>query len=115
MFEIRNEQIQAVNAPHREQFLSTLMDFVRRQHPETAAEMSDQELRGRVEFCRSRSEGHGMISERAIAAFVDLCFALRPDFDIRETWASKILSDSTLDGNQRAAKLLTVSRNYVGP
>ena len=88
----------------RRDFLDRIEALIRVNLPESAARRYD--LRRMASHCVVTAESRGLITERAIAAFVLHMVRINPEFYLQRTMAS-LLNDISVDESTRMEQLLT--------
>ena len=88
----------------RMDFLDRVEALVRVNLPEPARRAFD--VRRMTEHCVVTAEGEGLITERAIAAFVLHMIRINPEFYLQPT-LDAILGDTSVDESARMERLLT--------
>jgi hypothetical protein len=105
MLHLRQEQIDALDAAYREEFvLRTSVDF-RVRWTEECAELDDQELEEMIGAARDRAESHGIETVGDVVLFIEAWLLLGDDFDTDPAypWADEILGDPEMSGTAKAA------------
>jgi hypothetical protein len=86
------------------EFLDRIEALLRVNMP--AAEARRYDLRRMAEHCVATAEGKGLITERAIAAFVLHMVRINPEFYLQRTMDA-LLADTSVDESTRMEQLLT--------
>lgn len=105
MLHLRQEQLDALDAAYREEFVErTRKDFRARWADECAA-LEDSELAGMIRSARDRAETHGIEKVGDTVIFIEAWLLLGDDFDTdpAHPWAEEILSDAEMSGSAKAA------------
>lgn len=112
MFVLRGEHLAAFATAARETFEDRMIAHLHSRYPEESQAMGPEPLRARVRDGVARAERYGFRSERDLAAFIRLTFALGPDFDTGGPtgWAGPILADETTSPRQRIERLVATAR-----
>lgn len=100
---IRPEQITALSADNRADFLARLADHIIAQFPEKVWNWERPDLDRRIAGAVDRALGWGFEWEQEVAWFVGYTFELGEDFDTAPdyAWLVPILSDRTKTGYQK--------------
>jgi hypothetical protein len=108
MFQIRNQQIDALQADMLRRFEDAAIEHLRLHLTSQAQSYTDDELRQRVRECTIRAELYGLTSEQEIMCFVDATYLLGDRFDSDPSipWAKELLEDQDLKPPDKAETLL---------
>lgn len=88
----------------RVDFLDRIESLIRANIPESAAR--DFDVRRMARHCVETAESQGLITERAIAAFVLHMVRINPEF-YRQSVMASLLADTSIDESTRMENLLT--------
>ena len=107
MLILRKEQLESLwECEGTDSFESRLVAYVRRSYPEHEA-VSQSDLRQQIRQAGHRALDYGLVSERDVAAFTVLTFALSPTFesDPEYRWALPILYSVQLSPAEKVTRL----------
>ena len=95
MLIIRRAQMRVFKRHLRRDFERMVVAHLREHFPDDCAQLGDEGLRDRVHDGVRRAARWGLGAERDVRVFIDLMFALGPDFDADPSlpWARAILTD----------------------
>jgi hypothetical protein len=107
MLIIRNEQIEAMSSYQVERFLTDCLDFKKQFWPETDSDLSAKELNEKVRKIVSKADGYGIKEEELVLRFLNLEYALGPDFDSsgQYDWVPGILADENINSLDKIEQL----------
>jgi hypothetical protein len=100
---LRPDQKAALGREAAEDFERRLVAHLRA-YFEGCVTSTDDQLRATIQRLRVRAAGHGIVSERGVAMFVDVAFLVGEPFE-GEPWAARIL-EAALSPDRRAERLL---------
>ena len=100
-------QLETFGEASRHRFESRLCDLVRQHWRESCEAMSPSDLHKFVEDGIARGRRYGLTSERDLARFVNVQFALGAEFDAdpRHAWAADVLKASGVPASTRVDQL----------
>lgn len=104
MLQLREEQITAFDAVFEEELITRLAERVSAVWPGTA-QQAGLPLRDAIRYGIRRARGYGLSTDYEISCFVDLMFAVAPDFDGQQ-WAREVLGSASLAGWLKAKLLI---------
>lgn len=104
MLQLRAEQTSALAAIFEERLIGRLAARVSAVWPESA-QSSGLPLTDAIRYGIRRARGYGLATDYEISCFVDLMFAVAPDFDGQQ-WAREVLSSASLAGWLKAKLLI---------
>ncbi len=81
MVVIRTAQLQAMQRDIQSRLPVQIRELLKYHRPTVADEHTDDELDVMIRNGIERARGHGIVSNRAVYVFVDLMFAIAPNFD----------------------------------
>jgi hypothetical protein len=91
---IRQQQLKALRAASREEFVRQVAEHVRECWPDAHASLGVAGMRQYVRAAIDRAEAYGISTQYGVVGFVDLLLALGDDFDTNDAfpWAREILT-----------------------
>jgi hypothetical protein len=92
MLRVRPEQLHAFQEPLRRAYEDRLVLHVQQFFPERCAEVGKAGVRAEVRSGVDRAALHGITTERDVCKFVSLVFVFGPEFDVKLSWARKMLA-----------------------
>lgn len=103
MLTIRREQLKALESAQERRFRETLRRHVRLELREHTQALTDEVVRQRVDLGVDRGRQYGLRASRDLMLFVDLEFALAPNFEQQPSmlWARRILTSRTIDAEAK--------------
>ena len=104
MLVIRQEQLDALIKGTDEEFLEFLIEHVREDFPEKAAERDEETLRTMVKGGIKRAESHGFSRAEDITAFISIMFEVAPNFD-EQPPIKTVLDDGNFPPEERIERL----------
>ena len=95
MITITAEQMAALNALSRKQFITRATVHLQRFFPQHCATLGPAGVHAAIDYGIDRADGYGIVGERDVALYLDLMFAFGRDFDTDPAlpWAAAILTD----------------------
>lgn len=93
MLHIRSEQMEALEQAQRRRFEDEAVAHVRSIWRDAAAQQDDDAVRTAVRRAFARAAEYGFDEEYDQLRYLNLVYALGPDFDERLPWATTILAD----------------------
>lgn len=81
MLKIRKEQFDQYLQSNEQQFIQTILDFVRQDNPELIEGLPEHVLSEMVANGIERARSHGFRSDEDLMAFVAVMFEISPNFD----------------------------------
>jgi hypothetical protein len=115
MFRIRREQFEALSRTLRKSFEDRMVVHLRKFFPELCTSLGEDATRARISEGIRRAKAYRIVAERDVCRYIDLTFALGPDFDRDEAlpWARQILNDPGLtDPSQKTRRLYDAARQH---
>lgn len=115
MLEIRSEQLQVLRSPCEDHFVQRLVQHLQRAWPQRCEALAASFIRESARVGIERAQSYGFITERHIAQYVDLMYALDWDFDTdsNRPWAASILRDLTLSPQSKMEHLYQHARREL--
>ena len=109
MLQIRQEQMDVLDACMLKRFIEETSVHLRRVFPETCGEESNEELRERVQAGVAEAALYDITDEREVVLFIDLMVDLGPGFQKQEPnlWVEGTLTDETLDQEEKIDTIYT--------
>jgi hypothetical protein len=109
VFQIRQEQMDVLDACMLKRFIEETIVHLRRMFRETCGEESDEDLRERVQAGIDEAALYDITDEREVVLFIDLMVDLGPGFQKQEPnlWMEGILTDETLDQQEKIDTIYT--------
>ncbi len=105
MLVIREQQMEILQRHAEDDFVERLTAHLRENQDAETYQLSDAELRARVERGIEKARSYGLTWEKPIAFFVQLMFSVAPDFDVQDNiWV--ILTDDFEEPNEKMDYLL---------
>ena len=116
MLRLRSEQMTALGKVVQDEFERRVIVHLRESLPELTADLSDDDLRPRLQRGWKRAEKHGLESQRQAVCYIDTCFLLGDDFEQnpRHAWAVDLLASEDIAASDKADKLLERAENHYG-
>jgi len=115
MLKILREQLDHFARKAKEDFADRVVRHVHITVPATAASMTPEQLRARVEDGMARAERHGIVHEPDAVEFILMLLALGPAADEEIPWVHEIVNDRGLDGGGKVRLLEETGRRVLGP
>ncbi|MDA8959669.1 hypothetical protein N9F46_00480 [bacterium] len=105
MLHLRQEQVDALDAAYREEFIRRTRKDFRSRWADECAELADSDLDDMLRAARDRAEVHGIEKVGDVVIFTEAWLLLGDDFDTDPAypWADEILGDSEMSGAAKAA------------
>ncbi len=105
MIHLRQEQIDALDAAYREEFVQRTREDFRSRWAGECAELADSDLEGMIRAARDRAEAHNIEKVGDVVIFTEAWLLLGDDFDTDPSypWADEILGDPEMSGPAKAA------------
>ena len=99
MLSIRREQMKVLEAAQERRFRESLRRHVRHELREETRALQDDVVKQRIDLGVDRGRHYGLRLERDLMLFVDLDFALAPNFEQLPNllWARRILASRTIE------------------
>ena len=110
MLRIRDEQMQHLAKRTKRRFVGMLEEHLRAHYTRWVAPMSDQQLRGWVEYALGKAELYGVTTEPEAAQLILLLLVLGVDADERLPWVKETLGSKTLAPVGKVKKLVAQAR-----
>jgi hypothetical protein len=103
MLVIREEQMEVLREYMRRRFEDRMVAHFREFWTEECDAMGEESVRQMIRKGSERAAAHGITKEYDIARYVNIMFALGPDFetDPATEWAGRVLSDEELGPRPR--------------
>jgi hypothetical protein len=113
MWQIREEQVDALRSAACGRFVRTCLHQLRAAHRAETAARSDVELRALIVQGVARANSYGIDRECDIISLVGIMVTDGVDFDTRADgeWARAILWDRTLSGPEKTRRLCAAAPN----
>jgi hypothetical protein len=107
MIRIRREQLDVFETAARERAIARMAERLRIACAAATSALDDRHLRGEIEAGMAQAARYGIENELDVTIFLECRLDLGPDFDTRDdtAWASAILNDETLFGEEKASLL----------
>ncbi len=105
MLVIREAQIDDLQECADEKFVQRIMKHLREEQDAETYELDDPELRRRVKIGIKKARSYALTAERPIVFFVQLMFAIAPNFD-EQAKINSILKEDHEEPNQKMSYLL---------
>lgn len=80
MLKIRQAQMDEFRKQSEQEFIEKVAQDIRENHADKVADISEEELRRRVEFGLEKAQKYEMTGKYPIALFIELMFIVAPDF-----------------------------------
>lgn len=105
MLHLRQEQVDALDAAYREEFVQRTRRDFRARWTEECAELDDPGLDAMIRSARDRAEAHGIEKVGDVVIFTEAWLLLGDDFDTDPAfpWADEVLGDPEMSGSAKAA------------
>ena len=105
---IREAQLDALAAAHREKFIERIIESLSRLMPAQCQGLNADELRGFVEHGIDHAFAYGVTSEHDVAAFLMLACVTSKDMRSPDapTWATNSFQDSSKTPGERVEGML---------
>lgn len=112
MIQLRQEQIDAFRSAAQDDYEDRAVAHLRGVFPSATADLSEEDLLGRVRDGTDRARRYGLRTEFQAMAFVDATFLAgrRFDEDPEADWARVVLRAGDVDGDEKARLLLWAAR-----
>jgi hypothetical protein len=93
---VSQQQISALEARLREDYIVRVERHVRQFFPKHAAALNAEQMHALVEYGIERGAARGIVAERDVCKLVDLMVAFGPQFetDKQQPWAARVLSEA---------------------
>lgn len=107
MLVIKKEQIEIMASCQVERLINDCLCFTKEYWPEEYTDISEKEVKKKVRKVISKADGYGIKKEGLVLRFLNLIYALGPDFDLskKNDWALKILTDKNLSDSEKIDQL----------
>lgn len=107
MLSIRPDQMRFFAAEMRRRYVDEEVARVRRERPEQAARVANEQIRAFIEQAIARAAEHGLVGVSDVRRYTDLHFRLGPDFETREEHAPvrRLLEDRAVSGKLRLDRI----------
>lgn len=104
---VRKGQMSAFEEQMRKGFEDRMVVHLNKFFPEKTRRMKEEELRASIREGVEKADGYFVTREVDVARFIDLKFALAPDFDELEemSWAREILDDHSISGQDKIERI----------
>lgn len=111
MFVVREAHLVAMSRVSREEFEDRVALDLRRRHPQQCEALGEEGVYERIGEGIERARRHEIEIESDVAEFVDLMFAISPDFDTARAtkWIRPILSETWVSGETRLWEIRTTA------
>ncbi len=107
MLIIRKEQIEIMSTYQVKRFIKDCIEFKKQFWPETDIDLSEKELNEKIRKIVSTADGYGIKEEELVLRFLNLEYALGPDFDSsgQHDWVPGILADENINSLDKIEQL----------
>ena len=105
MLHIREEQMAVFQQQAERNFVSSVVENLRTNHPAAVKDTPDDTLHKRVEYGIQSAREYGLSWKNSLSTFVTLMFVIAPDFD-RLSAFKQFLTDEGVPPNERMELLL---------
>ena len=104
---IRKSQMSAFEQQMRKSFEDRMVAHLKKFFPDKVRPLEEDALRGSIREGVEKADGYFVTREVDVARFIDLKFALAPDFDELEemSWAREILDDTSISGQDKIERI----------
>jgi Domain of unknown function (DUF4123) len=110
---IRPEQFHALSKASKEHFVQQMAAHVREFFPEACSRMSQSEFEQRIHHGMAKAALHGITAEQHVCRYLDLMFALGPNFDQEHRWAADVLTDRSIGlSSEKLERLYEAARRF---
>lgn len=114
MLIIRKEQWDVLSNSMLRSFEDETLKHVRKFFPQICQHHDDMTLRRRIRKHTKHAASYGIDGQSDICKFIDVIFALDPDFDTKLPWVQDILKDQTQpDVRDRVERLCRATIEYL--
>jgi hypothetical protein len=100
MLKISKRQLTVIDRSVEEAYAREMARYLRREHAEVVARLTDEELLRRVSVAIDRAVGYGLTFDESITAFVAIMFEVSPTFD-EQPAIRAVLRDESIAPNLR--------------
>jgi len=100
MIKISKRQMAVIDSSVEEAYARDMARYLREEHPEDVAGLSDEQLYGRVHVAIARAVRYDLTWDTSITAFVAIMFAVAPNFD-EQPAIRAVMSDERVPPNLR--------------
>src|SRR5689334_19159 len=106
MVKLRQSQLDGMHQKLRQEYENRVLSHIEEAFPEEVWNLPKDVKQLRIRESIDRALNYGLETEEDVAAFVDWTFELGETFD-RNAWASEILLDPTLSGQDKVIEIET--------
>lgn len=105
MLTIRPEQLGALGAHFRGEFVERTLAMLAKHWPETFRTRGEESLRALVEATLAEAEGFGIRGQRDVMKLVNVKLALGDDALAKHAWIAELLGDAQLTAGERVTRV----------
>lgn len=104
---IRKNQMDQLGDYMRQSFEDRMVTHINRFFPDKAEALGEENLRKQIRLGMEKADRYHVRREKDVAKFVQLKFALHPEFDEQPemAWTKEILKDHSLPGGEKMDKI----------
>ncbi|MFT7170367.1 MAG: hypothetical protein ACI80K_003514 [Paracoccaceae bacterium] len=107
MLRIRPDQVKALNASYRDEYVQRTRGDFRLRWPDECSSLDDEELEDLIRAARGSAESYGIETVGDVVLFTEAWLLIGDDFDTNPDypWADRILQDTAMSGSAKASAI----------